>query len=247
MRLRRRSLALAAALALAPLACSAGPPYASDDPEPTEHGHYEIYFFADGSSAQAGRDGAAGVDFNYGAGENLQLTAVLPLAYDDPAHARASSGVGNVELAAKYRVLHAQDIGWDVAVFPRVFLPSASRGVGDQHLGVLLPVWLQREIDDGWTTFGGGGCEWHRGGDARDFCLAGWAVMHEIRKGLTLGAELVHQGADTRDGHASTRLGVGIDYDLSEHWHLLAAAGPGLERPAQTGRYAWYVSLELTL
>lgn len=247
MRRRSPSLALAAACALAPLACTAGPPYVTDDPEPTGHGHYEIYFFAQGSGAAAGRDGATGVDFNYGGGENLQLTAVLPLAFDDPAHARTASGVGNVELAAKYRFLHQDDIGWDVAIFPRVFLPSASRGVGDQHLGVFLPLWLQREFDGGWTTFGGGGCELHRGGDARDFCLAGWAVTREVTKDLTLGAELVHQGADTRDGHASTQLGFGATYDLSERWHLLAAAGPGLERPAETGRYAWYVSLELTL
>jgi len=243
---RRSKLALLAVFALISPQCWAGPPYASDDPEPTDHGHYEIYFFAQGSGAAAGREGEAGVDFNYGAGENLQLTAVLPLAFDDPAHARSASGAGNVELAAKYRFLHKDDIGWDVAVFPRVFLPSASRGVGDPHLGVLLPLWLQRDFD-GWTTFGGGGCELHRGGDARDFCLAGWAVTREVTQGLTLGAELLRQGADTRDGHASTRLGFGATYDLSAHWHLLAAAGPGLERPAETGRYAWYVSLQLTL
>jgi hypothetical protein len=245
MRSRRSKSALFAVLSLLPLACSAGPPYVSDDPEPTDHGHYEIYFFAQGSGAQTGREGETGIDFNYGGGDNLQLTAVLPLAFDDPAQGRSASGVGNIELAAKYRFLHKDDIGWDVAVFPRVFVPSASRGVGDQHLGVLLPIWLQREFD-GWTTFGGGGCELHRGGNARDFCLAGWAVTREVTKGLTLGAELVRQGADTRDGHASTRLGLGATYDFSERWHLLAAAGPGLELPAETGRYAWYVSLLFT-
>ena len=32
----------------------------------------------------------------------------------------------------------------DVAVFPRVFLPSASTNVGDQHASLLLPVWTVR-------------------------------------------------------------------------------------------------------
>src|SRR5579871_1129684 len=82
MRSRRSKSALFAVLSLLllllllPLACSAGPPYVSDDPEPTDHGHYEIYFFAQGSGAQAGREGETGIDFNYGGGDNLQLTAV---------------------------------------------------------------------------------------------------------------------------------------------------------------------------
>jgi hypothetical protein len=223
----------------------AGPPYVSDDPEPTDKGHYEIYLFTQGSSARDSVSGSTGVDFNYGAGDDLQLTAVLPREYERPRDARSVTGIGNIELAAKYRFLHKADIGWDVALFPRVLLPSVSARVGDKHSSLLLPVWVERDWDE-WSTFGGGGCAINRGGRSRDFCLAGWAVTHQITPKLRLGAELVHQGADARDAHAFTRLGAGLNYDLSENYHLLLSAGPGLEHASDTGDYAWYAALLLT-
>ena len=99
----------------------AGPPYLSDDPEPTDYQHFEIYAFGQGTTTAAGTAGESGIDFNYGGAPDLQLTAVLPIAYDEAGHA----GLGNIELAAKYKFLHQDDAGFGVAVFPRVFLPSA--------------------------------------------------------------------------------------------------------------------------
>src|SRR6185312_1608738 len=172
----------------------------------------------------------------------LQLTAVLPIEYETTAGGPDAIGLGNVELAAKYRVLHQEDIGWDVAVFPRLFLPSGSALVGDKHVSLLLPVWVGRDFGE-WSTFGGGGCTIHRGGDATDFCQAGWALTREILPDLHIGAEIVHQGADTKGGRASTGVGAGLNYDLDEHYHLLAYAGPGLQNAAETGRVSWYTSI----
>ncbi|MFY9835137.1 MAG: hypothetical protein WAK55_01450 [Xanthobacteraceae bacterium] len=45
----------------------AGPPYISDDPEPTDYRHYEIYTFNSGTNSRDATDGETGVDFNYGA------------------------------------------------------------------------------------------------------------------------------------------------------------------------------------
>jgi hypothetical protein len=69
----------AAALAVTATAAIAGPPYATDDPEPTDLGHWEIYAFAAGTRADGGYDGAAGLDLNYGPVPNVQLTATLPI------------------------------------------------------------------------------------------------------------------------------------------------------------------------
>ena len=104
----------------------AGPPYVSDDPEPTDYKHFEIYTFSNGTATRGDIDGAAGIDFNYGAAPNLQLTATLPAGFDRPAFARTSFGPDNIELAAKYRFLRQDAFGLDVSVFPRVFLPSGS-------------------------------------------------------------------------------------------------------------------------
>ena len=63
---------------------------------------------------------------------------------------------------------------------------------------------------------------------------------------LRLGAELVHQTADTKGGRASASIGGGLICDVNDNTHLLAYAGPGLQNAAETGRYSWYASLLFT-
>ena len=237
--------ALITVLGLLAAPALAGPPYLSDDPEPTDYQHYEIYLFTNGSSAKAGASGESGIDFNYGALPDLQLTAVLPSAYALPAAGANAIGYGNTELAAKYRFLHQATIGWDVALFPRVFLPSLSSRVGENHPAVLLPLWLEKDWDE-WSTFGGGGCQIDRGGTSHDFCTAGWALSRQMLPDLQLGAEVVHQTPSTKGGRASTGVGVGLHYDVNDTYHLLAYFGPGLQNTAQTSQYSWYASVLLT-
>jgi len=219
----------------------AGPPYLTDDPEPTDLHHYEIYAFGSGTAMRDGMDGEAGIDFNYGGAEDLQLTAILPLTYEPG----SKTGIGNIELAAKYRFLKQDDIGFDVATFPALILPSASEDVGSQHAAFFLPLWAQKDIGP-WSVFGGGGCTLNENGDDRNFCSAGLAITREVISGLRVGAEVFHQGADSVDARASTSLGFGLTYDLNDHYHLLAYAGPGLQHVGETGRYNWYFSTLFT-
>jgi hypothetical protein len=223
----------------------AGPPYVSDDPEPTDYQHYEIYLFTNGMNARDGTSGASGLDFNYGAAPDLQVTGMVPIAYQYPVTGSTVAGFGNFELAAKYRFLHQAEIGWDVAVFPRVFLPSVSARVGEGHASLLLPLWLEKDWGD-WSTFGGGGCMINRGGGSQDFCQASWALTRQVFPDLQLGAEIVHQTADKRGGRVSSGIGVGLRYDINENFHLLGYAGPGLQHAAETARYSWYVSVLFT-
>lgn len=230
--------------ALAP-AVHAGPPYVSDDPQPTSYRHFEIYAYTEGLRSEQGTSGASGVDFNYGAGPDLQLTAVVPQAYERPRDAPASSGLGNIELAVKYRFFHQHDSGWDIALFPRLFLPSPSGSVGARHAAVLLPVWLERDWG-GWSSFGGGGCALNHGGDSRNYCLASWALAYQLRPELQLGAELVYQSPDTYGLPSTFSAGAGVRYDFNPTYHLLAYAGPGLRDRAETARYSWYLSILFT-
>jgi hypothetical protein len=223
----------------------AGPPYRTDDPEPTDYGHHEIYLFGGGTSTRDGNGGAAGIDFNYGAAPDLQLTAVVPLGFDHPAGGTTAIGLGRIELAAKYRLLHQQDAGWEVAVFPRVFLPAGSPAVGERHASLLLPLWFGRDWNR-WSAFGGGGCVLNRGGDSRDFCLAGWALTRRVSRGLVIGAELTHETADSRGAQATTGLGAGFLYDVTERFHLLGSVGPGIQNADDTNRYSWYAALLIT-
>ena len=238
----RCAFVVGAALPLLAGPAQAGPPYITDDPEPTDYQHYEIYLFANGSKAVDGTTGESGIDFNYGALPDLQLTAVVPMAYSLPRDAANEIGFGNVELAAKYRFLHQREIGWDIAVFPRIFLPSGAARVGDNHPALFLPIWFEKDWDD-WSTFGGGGCQLQHGDDARNFCMAGWVLTRQVLPDLQLGVEIVHQAPDTKHGHGSTGIGAGFRYDLSEHYHLLGYYGPGLQARATNARHTWYASI----
>jgi len=223
----------------------AGPPYVSADPQPTDDKHYEIYLFTSGTNTRQGTLAASGIDFNYGALPDLQLTAVIPFAFEDLIGAADATGLGNVELAAKYRFAHQAQFGWDIAIFPRIFLPAASASLGEHHSSLLLPLWLQRDWGQ-WSTFGGGGCEINHGGGSDNFCLIGWTLVRQVLPRLQLGAELVHQTPDAQGTRATTGSGAGVRFDINDYCHVLGYAGPGLQNAAETDRYSWYLSILLT-
>jgi len=221
---------------------AAGPPFQADDPEPTDYEHFEIYAFANGAVARDRTDGESGIDFNYGATPDLQLTAVLPLGFSSPEIGPGAVSLGRVELASKFRVAHQQDLGIDVAFLPRVFLPAASPEVGERHVSLLLPIWIEKDWGK-WSVFGGGGCVLNRSTDTQSFCLTGWTVTRQVLPNLLLGAEIFHQTADTKGGRATTSVGAGFKYDLSENYHLLGYLAPTIESASATNRYVWYGSV----
>ena len=223
----------------------AGPPYVSDDPEPTEYKHFEIYTFTNGMTARDGTAGQSGIDFNYGAAPDLQLTATVPVGFDRPAGAATSVGLSNIELAAKYRFLHQDSFGLDVSIFPRVFLPSGSNTVGDNRVSLLLPVWVQKDWSGGWSAFGGGGCTVSER-RAIDFCQAGAVLTYQLLPKLQVGAEIFHQTADAGGLPATSSVGVGLRYDLNDNYHLLGYVRRGIENANETDRYSWYASVLFT-
>jgi hypothetical protein len=222
----------------------AGPPFLSDDPEPTPYRHYEIYAFADGQSAHHDLSGSFGLDFNYGATPDLQLSATLPIDYDRPRGGPIATGLGNVELAAKFRVLHQERFGLDVAVFPRIFLPAGSNQ-GEKHASLLLPLWIGRDWDK-WSSFGGGGCALNQSRLSRNYCLAGFALTRRLASNFTLGGELFHQSPDAKGASSSTVLGLGATYDASEHFHLLSYIGSNLSPAPNADRGTGYASILFT-
>jgi hypothetical protein len=54
---------------------TAGSPYMTDDPEPADYQHFEIYAFTNGMADGRDSSGEAGIDFNYGAAPNLRSAA----------------------------------------------------------------------------------------------------------------------------------------------------------------------------
>jgi hypothetical protein len=243
--MRPACLLLAASLAWPAAAAFAGPPFVTDDPQPTDRGHWEIYNFVNATHVAGSTAGEAGFDLNYGAAEDIQLTLVLPAAYEDAGGLRVRRGT--VEAAAKFKLLHQRPGSAlpDLAVFPRLFLPTAGRGLGSDRASLLLPVWLQKDAGP-WSVFGGGGYQINPGPGERDFWQDGVAVTRRIGRRLTVGAEVFHRTRDTTDGRAFTQANLGLIWRLADHWSLLAATGPGLENAASEGRYDAYLALEAT-
>ncbi len=235
--------ALAAALVVA-LPALAGPTYLTDDPQPTDQGHWEIYNFAIGSHDAGGLDGEAGFDINYGAAKDLQLTVVIPADFIQ-ARGGTQIGLGDIELAAKYRFLHQADgqLTPDVAFFPRLFAPTPDRRFGEGRATLFLPLWAQKDFGR-WSVFGGGGYDINPGPGQRNYWLSGVALQRAISDRLSLGAEIYHQTAEADDAKPFTGINLGATYKLAAHWSLLAAGGPGIENPDAGGRYAVYVALK---
>lgn len=236
-------LAVVAVAWLVPGAAQAGPPYVTDDPVPTDRGHWEIYAFGGGTKVPGSTSGAAGIDINYGGARDLQLTCVVPLAYEHSGEMHA--GLGVVETAVKYRFVHQVDGGMtpDVAFFPRIFWPTASARFGSRHASVLLPVWAGKDFDR-WSVFGGGGYQINPGEGNRDFWVAGLAVTHAIGDRLSAGMEVYHRSSDAEDGKPFTGANLGATWTASKHWTLLGSLGPGLQNAREEGQYSFYLALQ---
>src|SRR5580698_2452397 len=216
----------------------AGPPYVTDDPQPTDVGHWEIYNFIDGDHTPGVTAGEAGFDLNYGAAKDVQLTLVLPAAYSDDD--RFDLGGGQIEAAAKFKLLHEGGFGLDVAVFPRAFIPTDTR-FDTGHVNVLLPVWVGKDLG-AWQVFGGGGYQINPGPGQRSFWTGGLALTRDVTKQLNLGAEVYAHTADAADGRSFVGVNLGAGWRLTPHWSLLAAGGPGLVNARSEGQYDFYLA-----
>lgn len=238
--MKLRAIAALALGAAAPAV--AGPPYITDDPTPTDTGHWEIYAFTAGDGHDSSFDADAGVDLNYGAVKGIQLTATLPLSFSHDPQNRWRSGTGDVELAAKYRFLNDEKHGLSAAVFPRVILPTSSLEP-HERTRLLLPLWLQKDFAGGSSIFGGGGYELNPGPGNRNFWQAGIALTHDVSDTVSVGGELAWQQRDTTGATGETSAGLGSIIQLSDHYALLFSGGPTWA-DHETG-YHFYGSLGL--
>ncbi|MFL6763598.1 MAG: transporter [Sphingomicrobium sp.] len=220
----------------------AGPPYQTDDPEPTELGHWEIYNFVTVDGRNSELDGEGGLDLNYGGAKGLQLTATLPIAFSRSRQSGWRAGSGDLELGAKYRFVNDEKRGWQAAIFPRAILPTSAKDLGGKRVRFLLPLWVQKDFGST-SLFGGGGYEINPGAANKDFWQASVAVTHDIGNTLSLGTEVTWRSADTRGGESSTGVDVGLIHKLGGPYSLLLAGGPNFSG-GQTS-YHSYAALAL--
>ncbi|MFI5296436.1 MAG: hypothetical protein ACHQ0Y_15595 [Thermodesulfovibrionales bacterium] len=214
----------------------AGPPFFTDDPEPVEYRHWEVYLASQWAhDKEAGTSGTLPhLEVNYGPAQDLHLHVLIPATYSAPSEGSAQYGLGDMELGIKYRFIHEDEKGWrpQIGTFPIVVLPtgSSSRGLGEGRVKVLFPLWLQKSWGP-WTTYGGGGYWYHPGEDNKNYWFTGWLLQREFSKMLTIGAEVFNASPKAKGESDETGFNVGGYLNLSEEHHVLFSAGRDLKGP----------------
>lgn len=230
----------------------AGPPFQTDDPEPVDFRHYELYIFGgmDGTPAEIDPTGPA-LEFNWGALPRLQLHAVLPLGAimpsDNPVYLPGGTGPNaygllDTELGAKFEWVKETKHRPMIGTFTMLEVPTGSytKGLGVGKAWYKLPVWLQKDWGP-WTTYGGAGYEIVPQTQYRNFAYEGWLVQRDIGKKWTLGAEVFHHGSEgfaAAQTEASTLVDFGGYYYFKKPaFQLLFAYGHSVY--GQTENYAY--------
>jgi hypothetical protein len=242
-----------AALWAAPAA--AGPPYITDDPEPVDLGHWEVYAFSAGAVDAHDATGVGpAVEINYGALPNLQLHVIGDIAYDAPSGAPTVFGPGDTELGVKYRFITPGKDDWypQVGIFPLLEVPTgnARRGLGGGNVAAFLPVWLQKDFGK-WTTYGGGGYWINPGPRNRNYWYVGWLLQRQVTEKLALGGEVFHTTSTMVGRGGLTGFNLGGQYDFTDHYHLLFSAGRGgllyaVDAAAVTNPVTYYLAFQWT-
>jgi hypothetical protein len=224
------------------LELSAGPPFLTDDPEPVDLGHLELYLFSMGGRIPGESSGfGPALEFNYGLLPDTQFHLIVPYAYDRTQGLPSQGGFGDTEVGIKYRFLHEAGGLPQIGIFPFVEIPTgdADKRLGAGHTRVYLPVWAQKAWGP-WTTYGGYGW-WRNPGDGnRNWTYAGWLLQRDLGEKLTLGAEAFRTTAMTWTGQASTGFNMGGQVNLSAKHHFLFSAGRNVTGETQTYFYLGY-------
>ena len=193
----------ALALALVASAAWAGPPLVTDDPVPTAWRHWEVVTPLTLESADGNRlYQTPGLDANYGAGKNLQLTMGTGIEWTQPSTPGAPRW-SDLELAAKYRFLNwgRDDHHTQLGLFPRVIVPGNASWSDLTWTSVDREwpiVWLQ-EIGPRTRLYGDVHVTTLHAPAERSPWFAGVAFEREASERLTWTGEAYWQGADSGD------------------------------------------------
>ena len=239
---RWRSLLVAGLALLVPAGATAGPPFLTDDPQPVDYQHWELYVASMDFRTAGGWSGdGPHVEVNYGAVPNVQLHVIAPVAYDAPKDGPSHYGYGDTELGVKFRFVQETKNLPMIGIFPLLEVPSGSarEGLGTGRTHALLPVWLQKTWGS-WTVYGGGGYGINPGPGLRNYGFVGTVLQKQVTKPLLVGVEVYHQTTPVVGGRGDTAFNVGTVFDFSEEHHLLFSAGRSLSGPTDFQCYLAY-------
>ena len=231
--------------AAAHLHAQAGPPYLTDDPDPVELHHFEMYAFSLSDSSQhAGTSWQApSYEMNFGIAPRIQFHFVLPIGSFYAPDGTRSFAVGDTELGLKAKLLSESKYIPETGLFPFLELPtgSVSKGLGVGKTWYRVPVWFKKGFeDDKWTEYLGGGEAIVPQTGYDNYPFAGFLSQHKFTEKLVLGVELFGHGAEgdrTVAGDRAILMNGGGYYAFGDHFQLLFAGGHSVVWAPETYTY----------
>jgi hypothetical protein len=246
MRVSRRGLVVLIVVAMAAVSrtAHAGPPYTTDDPEPVEFRHWEVYLASQFAFAPGGAAGTGPhLELNYGAHEDIQLHVIAPLAWSLSERSLAY-GAGDPEFGIKWRFIHETRYFPQVGTFTMFDIAAGDerRGLGSGHTSVFFPIWLQKSWGP-WTSYGGGGFALHPRASEFDHWYFGWQIQRRLASWLTIGGESFVTTAFSGQP-AQIGFNAGAVFDVTAEHHILVSLGARFDsQPWPQGyvAYQWTV------
>jgi hypothetical protein len=205
----------------------AGPPFLTDDPQPIDYKHYELYLFTTMDKSPDGKVvNVPAIEYNIGAMPNVHVHFVLPYTFSSPTGMPTVSGLGDAEFGVKLRFVQEVKGTPQIGIFPMVELPTgnATNGLGNGRAWFRLPIWAQKS-EGPWTTYGGGGYAINTAPGMKNYPFAGWLIQRDIGSYLTLGGELFSQGPSSVGGLHSTYYNLGGYIKPSDRFNILFSLG----------------------
>ncbi len=184
-------------------------------------------------------------EVNYGAISNVQIHLIAPLAYDLPVHGPRHYGYGDTELGLKFRFIEETAHCPQAGVFPLLEIPTGDHknGLGNGHVQAFLPLWLQKDLGNDWTVYGGGGYGINPGAGNRNWGYVGMVAQRQVLKSVLLGGEIYHRTALDVSGRNETAFNLAMVTDFGDHHHILFSAGRSIDGPT---RFQSYIAYQFT-
>lgn len=230
---------LAIAAVLAPIFALAGPPFETDDPEPTDYRNSEVYVAGQYERDVDETSGAIPlVELNYGLFRNVQLSIDAPLSFVRE-NGASDYGLGDVTVGLKMRFIQETAHRPQIAFYPIIVLPSGNTRLREFASRFFLPLWVQKSFGH-WTVYGGGGVWTQSGGAESNWWFTGLVAQYQLANGSTLGAEVIHSTPQNRGTGSETGFNLGYIAPVGKTHDFLFSFGRGVVGPRTFAAYAAY-------
>lgn len=230
-------------------AVHAGPPFITDDADPTDYDSFQTILFASGYNAThtALWYGPA-FEGDLGILPNLEFHTIVPIAESIRDPGGDAVGLGDTLIGLKWRFVTETDYIPEIAIVPDWILPTGNpdRQLGNGRSWTSLPIWVEKHFGP-WTTYGGGGYIFNSAKGQTNYRFGGLLIQRDLSEKMTLGVEIYAQGSSStqhvtpfEDAGPVTLINTGGYYNITSSQSFLFSIGHSIAGAKQWVGYLGY-------